>query len=216
MVETTTYTDQEIIERVLDGEKALFEIIVRRYNATLYKVGRGYNFGLEDTKDLMQETFIQAYQHLGAFEYRSSFKTWLIRIMLNSCYRRRHRLKDRMSREQLRDLCDDDLNKLSVVNNNIDRFMVRRDLGRIIEAALEHIPDNYRLVFTLREINGLSTAETSRVLDISETNVKVSLSRAKTLLRKEISRDFNATELFEFNLVHCDEIVSNVMAYVLK
>src|SRR5690242_11617966 len=81
------YSDLEVIEKILSGETALFEIIVRRYNPYLHKTGRAYGFSHEDTQDLMQETFVNAFLHLASFENRSSFKTWLIKIMLRNCYR---------------------------------------------------------------------------------------------------------------------------------
>src|ERR1044072_2612346 len=85
------YTDIEIIRQVLAGNTAVFEIIIRRYNPYLYKVGRSYGFNHQDTEDLMQEAFINSYVNLKQFAERSSFKTWLIRIMLNQCYRKAHK-----------------------------------------------------------------------------------------------------------------------------
>ena len=210
MVEFKNYADQEIIERILNGEKALFEIIVRRFNASLYKVGRTYNYGLEDTKDLMQETFIDAYKNLAKFERRSSFKTWLIRIMLNNCYRKKLKLRSRLVHESGIDQ-DDNWEPMLEEVNNIDTFMQRRELGHIIETAVQKIPYDYRMAFSLREINGLNVAETASLLHITEANVKVRLNRAKAMLRKEISKMYSPKELFEFNLVHCDAIVDAVM-----
>jgi RNA polymerase sigma-70 factor (ECF subfamily) len=85
MVQFENFTEAEIIGGVLDGEKALFEIIVRRFNPYLYKIGRSYNYNHEDTQDLMQETFIDAFKNLKQFEGRANFKTWIIRIMMNNC-----------------------------------------------------------------------------------------------------------------------------------
>ncbi|UAY55070.1 sigma-70 family RNA polymerase sigma factor [Arachidicoccus terrestris] len=209
MADTRSYADQEIIERILQGEKALFEIIVRRFNAALYKVGRTYNYGLEDTKDLMQETFISAYKNLSKFEQRSSFKTWIIRIMLNNCYRKKNKLS--FIKECELDLDHNSASMLKDTNNDTNAFIQQRELGHIIEAALLKIPYDYRMVFSLREINGLNVLETAHLLNISESNVKVRLNRAKAMLRKEISKVYAADELFEFNLIHCDEIVDVVM-----
>lgn len=213
MSERSHLTDEEIIHRVLEGEKALFEIIVRRFNATLYKVGRAYNYDLEDTKDLMQETFINAYNNLSKFEQRSSFRTWLIRIMLNNCYHKKmkakriiaHAIGGEESKYAIKDTC-----------NGTEALVARRELGHIIEDALLKIPYPYRMTFSLREINGLNVAQTAQLLHISETNVKVRLNRAKAMLRKEISKVYVASELFEFNLIHCDQIVETVMKYVNK
>src|SRR3546814_6701840 len=84
-------TETQIIERIIQGEKQLYELIIRRYNPTLYQIGRSYSYNHEDTQDLMQESFIDAYKNLHCFEGRSSFKTWIMRIMLNQCYRKRQK-----------------------------------------------------------------------------------------------------------------------------
>ncbi|MGE5316726.1 MAG: sigma-70 family RNA polymerase sigma factor, partial [Chloroflexota bacterium] len=91
MVTTEKLTEVEIIQRILKGEKALFEMIIRRFNPYLYKVGRAYNYNHEDTQDLMQETFIDVYRNLSQFEGRADFKTWIIRIMMNNCYRKKEK-----------------------------------------------------------------------------------------------------------------------------
>ena len=83
------FTEDEIISRILRGEKAIYEIIVRRFNPYLYKIGRSYNYNHEDTQDLMQETFVDAYKHLLQMEGRSIFKTWIFRIMMSNCYRKK-------------------------------------------------------------------------------------------------------------------------------
>lgn len=87
MKEFEQYSDIEVIQKIITGETELFEIIIRRYNPFLYKTGRSYNYNHEDTQDLMQDTFIDAFTGLSKFENRSSFKTWIIKIMLNNCYK---------------------------------------------------------------------------------------------------------------------------------
>src|SRR5690606_36237908 len=85
------FTDQDVITHVLEGEISLYEIIIRRYNAYLYKIGRSYGFEHHDTEDLMQDTYLNAYAHLTNFAHRSSFKTWLVKIMLNTCYHKKQK-----------------------------------------------------------------------------------------------------------------------------
>ena len=94
---------------------------------------------------------------------------------------------------------------------NSEKITVNKELGRVLENAIHEIPEDYRLVFTLRELNGLSVAETAESLEISENNVKVRLNRAKTMLRSEIEKMYSPQEIFEFNLVYCDGIVKKVM-----
>lgn len=214
MVSYEKFTEAEILSRIINGEKELYEIIVRRFNPALYKVGRSYNYNHEDTEDLMQETFIDAYKNLKQFEGRSAFKTWLIRIMMNNCYRKKQKLS--YKNEITKDLNDNSTPMFSNSKNGADKIYQNRELGSIIENALFKIPLDYRMVFSLREINGLNVAETANLLSISENNVKVRLNRSKTMLRKEIEQTYTATELFEFNLIYCDAIVKNVMEAINK
>lgn len=90
-------SDAEITSRVLAGDTAMYEIIIRRYNPYLFKTGRSYGFNQPDTEDLMQEAFTNAYTNLSKFENRSSLKTWLVRIMLNQCYHKKQNSVIRMS-----------------------------------------------------------------------------------------------------------------------
>lgn len=209
MASIEKYTEIEIINRVLNGEKALYEIIVRRLNPYLYKVGRSYNYNHEDTQDLMQETFIDAYKNLLQFEGRASFKTWIIRIMLNNCYRKKE--KSSFKNEIMQDVNDHSKPMFTNANNDTDKVVQNHELGRIIEEALGKIPFDYRMVFSLREINGLNVSETAELLNISQSNVKVRVNRAKAMLRREIERTYSTRELFGFNLIYCDGIVENVM-----
>ena len=203
------FSEEEIIDHILGGEKALYEIIVRRFNPYLYKIGRSYNYNHEDTQDLMQETFVDAYKHIKQFEGRSNFKTWIIRIMMNNCYRKKQ--KSSFKNEITQDINDNVKPMFANSNDDISKNIQNRELGHIIEEALSKIPLNYRIVFSLREINELSIAETAKLLDISEANVKIRLNRAKAMLKKEIEKTYSAKELFEFNLIYCDAIVENVM-----
>ena len=206
------YSDTEIISKVLDGEIKLYEILIRRYNSFLYKIGRSYHYNHQDTEDLIQETYISAYCNLKKFEHRASFKTWLTRLMLNHCYQKKHKLH--YANEIITgELVTEKQGILPQFSNNTDQ-MINKELGSVIENALLHIPEDYRIVFALRELNGLSVAETASALGITETNVKVRLNRAKTMLRSAIENMYSANEIFEFNLIYCDKMVNNVMAYI--
>ncbi len=202
----------EIIDRILKGEKALYEIIVRRYNPCLYKVGRAYNYNHDDTQDLMQDTYIDAYKNLSKYEGRADFKTWIIRIMLNNCYRKKE--KSSFKNEIMKESSEHSQPAVTRRSNDTDKIYQNRELGRVIETALEKIPLDYRLFFTMRNINGLNVAETAAVLNISEANVKVRLNRAKTMLKKQIEKTYSPDEIFEFNLVYCDAMVDRVMKVI--
>jgi len=203
-------TEVEIINRILNGDKPLYEIIVRRFNSYLYKVGRSYNFNHEDTQDLMQDTYVDAFKNLSQFEQRSNFKTWIIKIMLNNCYRRKQKFS--FKNEFTNETINENVTPMfSNSNNYTEKQIHSRELGSIIETSLSRLSEDYRMVFSLREINGLSVAETAEMLNISEPNVKVRLNRAKTMLRTEIEKSYSAEELFEFNLCYCNPFTERVM-----
>src|SRR6185437_14328488 len=205
--------DADIIKKILEGEPALFELLIRRNNPYLYKIGRSYGYSHEDTQDLMQETFINAYVNLSAFENRSSLKTWLIRIMLNNCA---HKLrKFSFTKEKAQETINENsMPMFSNTTNDTSKTMLNRELNHVIENAMQRLPEEYKMVFALREINGLNGAETAEALNISEGNVKARLSRAKTMLRKEIASIYTAEDLFEFNLIYCDDMVNRVMSRI--
>jgi RNA polymerase sigma-70 factor (ECF subfamily) len=208
------YSDWEVIQKVNRGDVKLYEILIRRYNPFLYKIGRSYRYNHQDTEDLMQEAYVNAFFHLKKFENRSSFKTWLTRIMLNLCYQ-----KQQKSSYKNEVTADEILNEKSAVmfqqSTNNEKFTVNKELGRVLENAIHQIPEDYRIVFTLRELNGLSVAETAEVLEISESNVKVRMNRAKGMLQKEIKKIYSPEQIFEFNLVYCDALVEKIMKRIL-
>jgi len=206
------YTDAEVINGILSGNKSLFEILIRRYNPDLYKIGRGYGFSHQDTEDLMQETFISSFQNLSKFENRSSFKTWIIRIMLNQCYHKSHKL-DYQNKPGIEISVNQNSGAmyLTTKHSNPDRSVVNKELKNVIETALKNLPEDYRMTFTLRELTGLNVAQTAELLNITTANVKVRLNRAKMVLRKEIEKIYSPEDIYEFNLIYCDKIVDEVM-----
>jgi len=208
-------TDIEIIQKVLSGQTPLFEIIIRRYNPYLHKVGMSYGFSHEDTQDLMQETFVSSFLNLSKFENRSSFKTWIITIMLRNCIRKKQKFS--YKNELVSTISDNSIPMFSASkDNDINKEIANRELSQLIEKALIKVPEAYRMVFILREVNGLSTIETAEALQITETNVKVRLNRAKTMLRMELEKTYSREEIFEFNLIYCDMMVERVMLEIVK
>ena len=211
-----TISEIELIERIIKGESELFEILIRRNNPYLYKLGMSYGYKHEDVEDLMQEAFIAAYLNLEKFEARSSFKTWITRIMLNQCYQKTQKLSFKF--EKANDILNEKTTPMFESNQSTDtyRSVLNNELSNVIVGALTSIPLEYRMVFSLRELNGMSTAETAETLDISETNVKVRLNRAKQMLREKVEKMYTPEDIFEFNLIYCDRIVKGVMKAINK
>jgi RNA polymerase sigma factor (sigma-70 family) len=211
-----TISEIELINRIIKGENELFEILIRRNNPYLYKLGMSYGYKHEDVEDLMQEAFIAAYLNLEKFEARSSFKTWVTRIMLNQCYQKAQKLSFKF--EKANDILNEKTTPMFESNQSMDtyRSVLNNELSNVIVGALTSIPLEYRMVFSLRELNGMSTAETAETLDISETNVKVRLNRAKQMLREKVEKMYTPEDIFEFNLIYCNKIVNGVMKAINK
>ncbi len=207
------YSDAEIIHRILQTEPQLFEELIRRYNSLLYKLGRTYKYNHQDTEDLMQDTNASAYFNLARFENRASYKTWLTKIMLNLCYQKRRKFSSK-NEIALEEYEIHNSNSIFRQEDNNERNLINKELKNVIENALQKIPTNYRIVYTLRELGGFSVSETAAVLDILESNVKVRLNRAKLMLRTHIEKMYSPEEIYEFNLVYCDSMIKNVMAKI--
>ena len=203
-------TDGNVIEKIIEGDTAIFEILIRRYNQALYKIGRMYGFNHQDTEDLMQDTHVSAYMQLAAFENRSSYKTWISRIMINKCI---YKLKYGYSRKEI----SSELKEESTsANLQTEQSMLNRELSTVLEKSLDSIPLIYRSVFVLREIEGYSVAETAELTGITGVNVKVRLNRAKSLLQKQLEQFYSSGDIYSFNLIYCDKMVDRVFAALNK
>ena len=197
--------DTVLIERVLLGEKKLFEVVIRRYNQRLYRIGMSVLGSDVEAEDAMQTAYINAYEHLSRFEKRASFATWLTRIMLNQCYEQKRR--NQLIKTHLPQ-------PLNLVNMKTPaNVLVEKELNRLLEQAIGRLPEKYRLVFVMREIEDMSVRDTSEALDIEEPNVKVRLNRAKTMLREDLN-GYIKDNVYNFHLTRCDRIVNNVMTHL--
>lgn len=200
--------DFEIVDRVLAGDVAVYEILIRRYNPLLYKIGRSYSFQHEDVQDLMQETFISAYEKLYQFQRRSQLGTWLTRIMINKCL---YKMKSRNNNKET-SLEPDDNNWPHYLSSLKDKeFPLQSELKKILELSLEKLPEPYRLVFLLRETENFSVAETAEIMNITPVNVKVRLNRAKTMMREYLEQWYTKTDIYDFNLKYCSLVAENVL-----
>jgi RNA polymerase sigma-70 factor (ECF subfamily) len=202
--------EEEIIRKIVDGEKALFEVFIRRYNSVLYKIARCYGFNHQDAEDLMQETHVAAYTNLKNFQFRSSYKTWISKILMHKCvyklsygYFKNEQPGSDMIYENVKPV----FNQTKMAT---DKIVLNKELSKVLEKSLQEIPLTYRTVFILREVEGFSTAETAELMNSTLVNVKVRLNRAKALLQKKIENFYSSTDIFEFNAVYCDAMVKKV------
>jgi RNA polymerase sigma-70 factor, ECF subfamily len=205
------WTDEEVVDRVLAGDTALYEIIMRRYNQRLYRVARSIVRDDGEAEDVMQDTYVRAYQHLDQFSRLAPFSTWLTRIAVNESLARARR------RSRFEQLDLEERGPQSPANPvesapNPEQSTSAAELGRLLEEALLSLPEQFRTVVMLRDVEELSTSETAEALGITEQNVKVRLHRARALVRGWLFTRVGgkAREAFPFMGVRCDRVVHSV------
>jgi RNA polymerase sigma-70 factor (ECF subfamily) len=208
------WTDDDIVRRVLDGDLALFELLMRRHNQRVYRAIRSILRDDGESEDVMQEAYVRAYEHLGQFEGRAQFSTWLTRIAVNEALRRlaaRGRMDPLdMPYDGENDAIPEPVSHAFTPEMNASRT----EAASLLEQAILSLPQAYRTVIVLRDVEEMNTAETAEALSITETNVKVRLHRAHELLRQELyaRAGASAAQAFGFHAVRCDRVVRSVMA----
>jgi RNA polymerase sigma-70 factor (ECF subfamily) len=207
-----TLTDEEIIRRVLSGETALYEIIMRRYNQRLYRAARAILRDDTEAEDVLQDTYVRAYQHLDQFAGRAKFSTWLTRIAVHEALARVERRKRYDSLDEI----DIHGKGTPMPQSNLpdpESQTAQVETRQLLEEAILSLPDAYRSVLMLRDLEEMNTAEAAEALDLTEDNVKVRLHRARALLRKElyIRAGANAQTAFQFMGSRCDRVVKIVL-----
>jgi len=211
---TEGWSDEAVVERVRAGETALFEIIMRRYNQRLYRVARGILRNDAEAEDVMQDAYVRAYQYLYQFEGRAKFSTWLTRIAVHEALARSQRQARYSEIDSMADHNGDSLPFLASRAPSPEHDASAAELRGLLEKAIAGLPDNYRTVLMLRDVEEMSTSETADCLSISEENVKVRLHRARAILRRELYGRTGAASAsaFRFEAPRCDRVVRHVMA----
>jgi RNA polymerase sigma factor (sigma-70 family) len=208
--------ENEVIDRIIKGEKELYEVIMRKYNQRLYRIARSIIKNESEIEDVLQETYIKAFIHLNQFEGRSQFSTWLTRILINqanACLLKRKKLQNSFSD----DISENIKDERSSFEAAPDQLMVNKELKKYLEDAIDHLPENLRAVYIMREVEGLSVAETSECLSISLENVKTRLHRSKAMLKEFLfAKAKGDIDVFRFGLERCDRLVMAVLYQVGK
>jgi len=208
-----TLSDEEVVERVLAGDTALYEVVMRRYNTRLYRVARAILKNDCEAEDVMQDAYVRAFQHLGQFARRAKFSTWLTRIAVHEALARVHKAK---RFEDWDNMNENRQNEIGVTRERStpESETASAEMGKILEQAVESLPGQYRTVVMLRDMEDMSTAETAECLSLTEENVKIRLHRAHGMLRKELyaKAKISASDAFPFHAPRCDRVVANVFA----
>ena len=210
-------TDVEIVDRVRAGDLALYEVIMRRYNQRLYRVARAILHDDSEAEDAMQEAYVRAYTHLDQFAGRSTFSTWLTRITVHEAL---SRLRSRNRHPQVDVTEYDGEISMKITGRSLDpeQNASTAQLKEFLEEAVLNLPESYRTVIMLRDIEELSTSETAEALDLTEENVKVRLHRGHGMMRNWLFERIGskAKEAFPFMGVRCDRVVQSVFDRLAK
>jgi len=212
-----TLTDAEIVQRVRDGEHALFEILMRRHNQRVYRAARAVVKNESEVEDVMQQAYINAFTHLHQFEDRSEFSTWLTRIALNEAFARRQKMQRLESLAAHGDDGGASIEKVTSTQPDPERQAYAEELRRVLELAIDELPETYRTVFMLRDVEGLITSETGAGLGIGDEAVKTRLHRARAMIRRSVSARVGAVadSTFQFQAPRCDRVVAAVLESML-
>lgn len=208
---STDVLDESLVGRVLAGERACFELLMRRNNARLYRALRSVVRDEDQVEELMQQTYVLAFSKLSQFSGGARFSTWLLRIGLNQALQtlRHERRWPRAAPEALEE--GSAMGQMSGASPE-DR-LAHAQLNHLLEQLVDELPESHRSVFVLREVQQLSTAEVSEVLSLTPDNVKQRLSRARALLRAALEQRTgeSVAELYPFHAPRCDRVVAGVL-----
>jgi RNA polymerase sigma-70 factor, ECF subfamily len=204
--------DSTLIEQILQGNTALFELLMRRYNERIYRAVRSIVHDEQETEDVMQQAYCNAFVHLRQFNGSAQFSTWLTRIAINEALARVRR----QGRYEAFDDAASDVEPYTTHSpeQNPEQQAFSHELRSLLEWAIDRLPNGMREVFVLRDVEGLSTLETAESLSVSEDVVKTRLSRGRAILRQQLMERTGATapDAFRFDRPRCDRIVANVLS----
>ncbi len=206
-----TPSDEAIVALVLAGDVEPFGVLMRRHNQRLFRVTRAILKHDAEAEDAVQQAYLSAFMHLAQFAGGSRFATWLTRIALNEAHARARRRARRAEVEL------EAGGEVAMIPRDEtptpEEQSVGRELTRLLEDSIDALPEIYRVVVMLREVQELNTAETAACLGLSEEAVRVRLHRGKALLREAMTArlEAGAPSAFAFLGARCDHIVATVL-----
>lgn len=207
--------DDKLVERVRNRDSIAFEALMRRHNRRLFRVARGVLRDSDAAEDAVQETYLRAFTRLDTYQPSGKFAAWLTRVALNEALmiRRRHH-GETVSMDEVGEeaLIAEDSSAGDAPSS--DQFVEAAHARALLEHAIDALPENFRMVFVLRAVEGLDVRETAESLDINPTTVRTRLFRAHRLLKTELSKRLHteSSEVFDFGADRCDAVVSRVLS----
>jgi RNA polymerase sigma-70 factor, ECF subfamily len=212
MESTEHLQDENIVARVLAGDTGAYEIIMRRHNQRLYRVVRAITRDDSETEDVIQDAYVRAYTCLHQFAGQAKFSTWLTKIAINEALARRRR-SSHMSNSTDESGEKKGMERFRSQAPDPERQTLQGELRNVLESAIDALPEIYRIVFMMREVQDLSTTETADCLSITEETVKIRLHRSRAMLRRDLYKRAGAESSLAFQFLgdRCDRIVAGVM-----
>jgi RNA polymerase sigma-70 factor (ECF subfamily) len=205
--------DDRLVERVRQRDYVAFEALMRRHNRRLFRVTRGVLRDADAAQDAVQETYLRAFTRLDTYEPSGKFGAWITRVALNEALMIRRRTQS--GAVSIDDVGEEALVAEDAMTSDAptaEQFVEAAHARALLEHAIDALPDNFRMVFMLRAVEGLDVRETAESLGINETTVRTRLFRAQRLLRGELSRRLQteSSSVFDFGAERCDAVVAAV------
>ena len=205
-------SDEEVVARVRSGDLALYEVLMRRYNRRLFRVARAILRDDQEAEDVIQDAYVRAYTSLHQFAGKAHFSTWLAKIVIYEASGRLRKRKRFWRQTATPTLEHQNTIVMPSSDPDPEQQTLRRETIFLLEKAVDGLPEKYRCVFVLRELEEMSTGETANCLDVTEETVKIRLLRARQMLQRELYRQAGATssQAFQFLGARCDSVVRGV------
>ena len=206
-------SDEAVVERVRGGDVALYEILVRRHNQRLYRTIRAILRDDKDVEDVMQQVYVDAYLHLDQFRGTAKFATWLTRIAVNRAIRTGQGERRQLALVSRDADADFAIEYTAAPGLDPEHAMYGHELKTVLESLVDDLPDPFRVVFVMREVEGLSLHQTAVFLGIPVATVKSRDHRARALLRAALGDEFagDPRQVLEFLRERCDRLVARVL-----
>lgn len=216
-------SDEALVARVIAGDSAAFEPLMRRYNRLLFRTARSIVQDDSEAEDVLQSAYLHAFSTLSSFHGEARLSTWLVRIVMNEALARVRKTQRRAEIIQLEAYMDDDqLDAQADASTSAFEepqvAAMRAQTRRLLERKIDELPESFRTVFMLREVEEMTVEEASEALGIPEATVRTRHFRGRSMLRESLSRevDFALEEAFGFDGVRCNRIVASIMEQLPK
>jgi RNA polymerase sigma-70 factor, ECF subfamily len=215
---TAAGSEAELVERARRGEEAAFRTIMERHNQRLYRLARTVVKDDSEAEDVVQESYLRAFSALSSFRQEASLSTWLTRITINEALGRKRKQRPTIGLEHIDTIGRESGQIIPFPNMNSDtdpeRSAAQREIRRLLEQSIDALPEAFRVVFVMRDVEELSIEETAASLGIRPETVKTRLHRARRLLRKSLDDHLASTlkEAFPFAGARCARITEAVLA----